>query len=480
MYGIFSHMGYTEFVKHLRYKSMYRENELFWGLGIEEETYLQFTQPLYVAAPIIKKCHTAERYSVKYFKSYKPTYSIAVNALFPDASGFFPIPFFMNAHAFNKMDMSGNHMTTYEKVPKPNPKFNGKTFFQELYTFIPKYYCCRPRLFSKVFNKSCIFDGDSIEFMTQNFYKATIRSSIKELCSSKQKLLETINTFLTQKNIHRERGLLMYPTENPGFVVNYTNPKNISMFNNGTYHINITLPTQLGAKDKNRLPLLIDSAKFKKDHQKYIRFIQWMEPFIIGIFGTSDPLSAVSPLYSKGSQRCAISRYIGISTYDTNSMPSGKIMTIPITQIRGSDKPFWWYRRYHENSGYVMLDELGMDINYRKHYNHGVEIRFLDWFPESMLKEVLEFYVFLADLSLDPMIQIPEEAIMNEDYNNLIVNMLKEGKGYTLPLATVLLYERVLGILILTSRPTINNVYASIFKTIRNKYKDGLCAGLML
>ena len=52
-------MGYTEFVKHLRYKSMYKENELFWGIGIEEETYLQFTEPLYVAAPIIKRCHVA-------------------------------------------------------------------------------------------------------------------------------------------------------------------------------------------------------------------------------------------------------------------------------------------------------------------------------------------------------------------------------------------------------------------------------------
>jgi hypothetical protein len=252
------------------------------------------------------------------------------------------------------------------------------------------------------------------------------------------------------------------------------------MFNNGTYHINITLPTELGARDTNRLPRLVDYKKFKSDHKKFIRLIQWLEPFIIGVFGSSDPLSAVSPLYSKGSQRCAVSRYIGLCTYDTNKMPTGKIMTIPVSEIRGNDTPFWWYKQYHSNSGYVMLDELGMDISFRKHYNHGVEIRFLDWFPESMLKEVLEFYVYLADLSLDPLVKMPDEAIMNEEFNNLVVNMLKEGKGYVLPLATIKLYERVLGVSIPTSRPNINGIYELIAKAMRNKYRYGLCAGLML
>jgi hypothetical protein len=63
-------MGYTELVKHMRYKSMYKQNELYWGLGIEEETYLQFTKPINVASSILTTCHAAERYSVKY---YSPT-----------------------------------------------------------------------------------------------------------------------------------------------------------------------------------------------------------------------------------------------------------------------------------------------------------------------------------------------------------------------------------------------------------------------
>lgn len=471
-------MGYSEFVKHLRYKSLYGENETFWGIGIEEETYLQFTKPVYVAAPIIRSSHAAERYSVRYFKTYKPGYNLAFDKLFTDASGFYPIPFFMNAHAFNKMDLSGNHMTTYAKIPKPNVKFNGTTFFEELNNFVPTYLCCKKNTFANIFNKSCIFDGDSIEFMTQNFYKTTVTRVVNELITSKTDLLDCINTFLKEKGIHKEKGLLEYPTENPGFIINYTNPGNISMFNNGTYHINITLPTALGSKDKNRLPGILNYRKFKTDHQKFIRFIQWLEPFVIGVFGTSDPLSKVSPLYSKGSQRCAVSRYIGLCTYDTNTMPIGKIVTVPISEIRGSHLPFWWYRKYHSDSGYVMLNEVGMDITFRKHYNHGVEIRFLDWFPESKLQSVLEFYVYLADLSLDPMIPMPDEAILSEPFNNLIVNMLKEGGDYVLPLSTVKIYERLLGISIEIA--SIKNVYEAIFDTIRNKYKDGLCAGLML
>ena len=53
-----------ELDKHKKYKTMYGSNELFWGIGIEEETYFQFTKPIQVATPIIRTCHKAERYSV--------------------------------------------------------------------------------------------------------------------------------------------------------------------------------------------------------------------------------------------------------------------------------------------------------------------------------------------------------------------------------------------------------------------------------
>jgi hypothetical protein len=200
----------------------------------------------------------------------------------------------------------------------------------------------------------------------------------------------------------------------------------------------------------------------------------------VGVYGTADPLSAVSPLYSKGSQRCAVSRYIGLCTYDTNAMPTGKILTVPVKDIRGSDQPFWWYKNFHSESGYNILDELGMDISFRKHYNHGVEIRFLDWFPESMLKGLMEFFVYLGDLSLDSEILLPDEAIMSEDYNNFLVGVLREGKDYVLSEKMVHIYEKLLGITIKTIRPTVSRIYEIISKEISTKYKNGICAKFML
>ena len=468
--------GFTELVKHIRYKSLYKPNELYWGIGIEEETYLQFTKPIYVATPIIRTCHKAERYSVKYYSSYHSSYIVAFAHLFPDASGCVPLPFFLNAHAFNAMDCSGNHVTTYKKVSKPNPNFSGTTFFQALSDFRPSGMCYTPKRFSEVFQKSCIFDGDTLEFMTQDFYKAKVGNVIQELVTCKKELLDSINSYLIEKKLHREKGLLMYPEVNPGFAVYYTNPKNVAMFNNGTYHINITLPTVLGEYDMQGVPKLLDYKAFMYDHMKFIRVIQWLEPFIIGFYGSKDPLSAVSSLYSKGSQRCALSRYIGIGSYDTLAMLPGKILTMPVEKIRGHDTGFWWYKTYHLQSGYAPLKELGMDINFRKHYNHGVEIRFLDWFPESELKGLMEFYVYLADASLSG--TMPLEAIMNEEWNNLVVGMLQEGKEYIVSRRTLEMYELLLGMSL--KEDTLENVFGQMCSELKKKYKKGLCAKYML
>jgi len=480
-------MGYTELVKHMRYKTMYRENEIYWGIGLEEETYLQFTKPIHVSAPILRNCHGAERYSVKYYSTYYPTYKKDFAKMFTDISGFYALPYFFNSHAFTKMDIHGNHATTYEKQPKPNPAFKGITFFEllEKDSSILSgcsgcFPCCSPKkeTFIEIFNKNCIFDGDSIEFMTQNFYKANINDVIKELIDSKKKFLESLNNFLITNKIFRDKGLLMYPTVNPGFAIFYSNPKNVTMFNNGTYHINITLPTVLGKADSNGIPCIINTKSFKENHRKFIRLIQWFEPIIIAVFGTKDPLSSVNEKYSKASQRCAVSRYIGIGTYDTEAMPSGKIVTIPVEEIRGSQTDFWWYKVYHANSAYIPLKELGMDISYRKHYNHGVEIRFLDWFPEELLKGLLEFYICLADASLER--NLSEEPIFSREWNHFLVTVLKEGAGMIMSSEMIHMYTSLLGIETTFSQGiTIPQFYEEVSRILGKKYKDGMCNKLM-
>ena len=452
---------------------MYKPNELYWGLGIEEETYLQFTKPIYVAAPIIRTAHAAERYSVKYYTTYDSTYKQAFAALFTDASGFYPLPYFFNGHCFTKMDTSGNHMTTYEKVPKPNPKFNGKTFFQQLEEFNRG---CK-KGFSKIFNDSCIFDGDTVEFMTQDFYKAKVPNVMNELIKAKAELLESINDYLVRTKTHRDKGLLMYPPVNPGFAVLYSNPKNITMFNNGTYHINITLPTMLGGPDENGIPRILDLPAFRLKHKIFIRLIQWLEPVIIAVYGTKDPFSAVSDRYSKASQRCAVSRYIGIGTYDTVAMTTGKIVTIPISEIPGTQTDFWWYKVYHKESGYRPLDELGMDICYRKHYNHGVEIRFLDWFPETMLKGLIEFYICLADLSLES--NMPENPIMSPIWNGFVVSVLRGGPDSKVSKEVLQVYSKMLKTSFINEL-TVSDMYNAISNILKTRYTNGLCNKCMI
>jgi hypothetical protein len=448
-----------------------------------------------VAAPILRTCHAAERYSVKYYTTYDSSYKDAFAAMFTDASGFYPLPFMINAHAFLKMDTHGNHKTTYEKVPKPNPKFTGKTLFERLESYTPKASsssCMRKstfRSFIDIFNENCVFDGDTIEFMTQNFYKAKVDDVVSELTVSKDKLLESMNMFLKETKTHRDKGLFMYPTCNPGFVIHYTNPKNVTMFNNGTYHINITLPTLLGERDRTGIPRIVNLKKFEADHRQYIRYIQWLEPFIIAMYGTKDPLSAVSDRFSKGSQRCAVSRYIGIGTFNTSAekMVTGKVVTVPIADIHGSGTDFWWYKVYHEKSGYVPLAELGMDISYRKHYNHGVEIRFLDWFPETMLKGLLTLYVRLADCSLANS-ELIEDPILNKGWNEFVVNMLENGKECKIPAETLAVYEKLFGCSLSSAfasasaeaGTSLEHAYYAIVGTLEEKYSNGQCSKLML
>lgn len=456
--------------KHKKYKNTYGSNELFWGLGIELETYFQFQKPIQVAAPILRTCHKAERYSVDYYKVYKPIYEEAFTKMFPDSSGCFPLPFFMNGHCLSKLDIHGLHSTSYEKVPKPNPKFAGKTLLDELNTF--------SAIFKDDYDLRYVFDGDTVEFMTLEFYKTTASRAIKELLSYKMKFLKELNRFLVERGLHKEKGVLVYPPRNPGFAVFYSNPKNVVMFNNGTYHINITLPSLLGAKGEDGEPTLAYPEVFKQQHRACIKLIQWLEPFLIAVYGTADPFSSVSAAFSKGSQRCAVSRYIGIGTYDTETMLEGKIMTMRVKDVAGSTNPYWWYTKYHKTSAYIPLEQIGMDINYRKHYSHGIELRIFDWFPEKNLEKVIEFLVYLCEAAI--LHAEPEQAVLSETWNSCVVGMLRDGGAFQIGDEIAALYERILGIELLGKKMNMIEAFEYIFKELKRKYKGGKLAKRLL
>lgn len=420
--------------KHSRYQNQYKSNDYFWGIGIENETYLQFSISNIMSAKDIYEKHTQERYSVNYFSGLNPEYKNLLKKLYPvtdsaqllanmkssdsEAQQMYDIPCFINAHTLQKTDISGNHETTYEKEPKPNPKFKGQTIHDVLCLTFPQYFQNRYKV-------NYMYDGDTIEFMTQNFYKTTVKNSIDELLKEKSLYLKAINKAFKKNNIFQRKGELSYPTRNEPFVSFMTNPHNITTFNNGTYHFNFTLPTQLNSAKKP-----VNQKLFVDQHKAAIRFIQYLEPLLIAIYGTPDPFSLVSDKYSAASQRCAVSRYIGIGTYNTETMLTGKVLAIDVEQALGFKKDYWWYTNYTKDSHYTPLTRIGVDINFNKHGTHGIEIRFLDWFPEEQLEPLMNFFVHVLDFSL--LHGLPTDPTICPIWNRLVVRMLKIGKSLEL------------------------------------------------
>lgn len=453
------------FEKHKKYKDKYGRMERFWGLGIEEETYFQFTKPLHVAAPICRTAHKPERYSVDYYKTFKEGYRKDIDVYFTDIQGFYDLPFFFNSHSFSKIDTSGNHALTYEKVPKPNRKYQGKSFFEKLQAW-------DPAVFTNEYERSFTFDGDTVEFITQDFYQTRIDDVILELTSHKERFLNSMNRYLVAQKIHREKGLFMYPPRNPGFAVFHSNPANVLMFNNGTYHINITLPTILDNDSQILLPQL-----FRKQHQSMIRLIQWLEPLLIAAYGTPDPLSQISSRYAKGSQRCAISRYIGVGTFDSETMPEGKMLQVERAKHPLETNPVWWYTRYHKGSAYLPLDRIGLDINYKKHYNHGIEIRFFDWFPADRLRDLLELIVYLGEHSYIGEIQA---CSVLESWNDTVLGVFQEGPQHRLSMAALASYEKIFRCELLGNAHTALDALSIITKSLKSRYRHSWLAKLFI
>ena len=147
--------------------------------------------------------------------------------------------------------------------------------------------------------------------------------------------------------------------------------------------------------------------KFTEQHKVYIQLIQSMEPLFISIYCTPDPFSYIKNqsnhnlLFSSSSHRCAVSRYISIGTYDTDTMIIGKLLTSKIETFKIATEPHGWYNKYYNDCAYTKLNKLGYDINFNKHFNHGVEIRFFDHIECSKtIKEILEFLIYLGDYAI--------------------------------------------------------------------------------
>jgi alanine dehydrogenase len=438
--------------KHMKYMDLYNVSNttLFWGLGIENETYLMLSD-LLPAAQFRKLIPKRERYSVNYFNNFKPEpFASTLSTLRSLDSITYPV--YINSHTFKSTDPHLQHRTLYDEEGNPNPAFTES--IHDILMRENAYY-------QKVYDKSFVFDGDSIEFITQNFYNTTVDQCVRELIHIKQEFQREIFPFFKEKGI----GAVQFPDHNYGLVTMLsTFKRNLLVCNNGTHHLNITLPTLL------QNGLILDKNAFARTHLTYINCIQMIEPLFVACYGTPDVLSMIDPAYSIGSLRVSLSRYISLQTFNTSSPVNGKLLLMP----KPADTAYWYNQL--KDSPYLINQTIGYDINFNKFKNHGVEIRFFEWFPEEYLIDVANFFVLLAQHSLTSD-TFPFQKI---NYNSILQGCVQKGFTYQLSITeSNQILEDLRLPLRMDSPVTAYELLSTMSDTLYDYYHDGEIVRLM-
>ncbi|WP_428229549.1 hypothetical protein [Flavobacterium sp.] len=407
----------------------------YWGIGLENETYLQFEESLIVSGEFIQEKIGFEKYSIDYRKCYKPE---SLSPILKKAFGLnenYTVSRMMNSHSLEKLDINYQHKTLSpvkplvdtengEVIAQPleNPEYLGKSIMELFLEDQP--YNIQSMITQR--NKtmgSVHFDGDSIEFVTKYFENRTIGESCKELKATKKLFLDKINESSVLN------GKLNFPDYNNGLNMFMTNQENLVLFNNGTYHFHITLPS---LTEDSRI---VDYNDFEKTHANAIYLLQWFEPFFIATLGSPDIMGVISDTYSLdkkftlGSMRNAMSRYIGVGTYN-KAMPKGKILTYNVDDFRKllkfeKEENIWWRDQIEADMEYEMLSEVGLDFNQEKMYQSGFEFRSFDEFPAEYLNDVLFAIILICEHSLNlPDVQWGHDSAA---WNNLVFKTLKMG-----------------------------------------------------
>jgi hypothetical protein len=590
-------------LKEKRYVDQFKKNDkIYWGLGIENETYIEFNKKKFYSGKYILNNIKRERYSFDYTKNYNDFSQIKDKLLAKifKEDKFYPITQMLNSHCFDKMDVGYNHRTTYTKNPKPNKYFNGTSILENWYDFNNEMLYIlggRDKTDSNIF-----FDGDTIEFITENFYKANASNVINELIERRNDFLTKLKIFMKNHALWSDFGDISFPYTHPGLNQFQTQPKNIVLFNNTTYHIHITLPTELNANAQ-----ILNNEKFINDHKKAITLIQWFEPYYITTLGSPDIFAIINDVlsnsnddiiehnasnasnaitltsgreishltqnkalhtfgFTKGSMRAALSRYIGVGTYNPEKMNRGKILTKSISEIRpiidkkisnsekikklqiiygkygeydtnefnnfintiksksikkkiehkfnkskrknniknnmgmnvsqnanlnsnlnanlnsitnttsNADKcNYWWFDQIKKKMDYDLpKDKMGLDINFNKHYQSGIEFRLLDGFPVKYLKSVIQSLLLICEHSLHLSNDEIHVASKSGTWNNIVYRSLHD--GYKTIISQEEKIDFILNINIsvplniLQYTSTLNDFYFAIMNELYNLY----------
>src|SRR6187402_1999453 len=409
-----------------------QNKKYYWGIGLENETYMQFEESLVVSGQFIQEKIGFEKYSIDYRKCYKPE---SLAPMLEKAFGLnenYTVSRMINSHSLEKLDINYQHKTlsavkplagsTETPQPLENPEYLGKSIMELFLEDQP--YNIQSMITQR--NKtmgSVHFDGDSIEFVTKYFENRTIADSCKELKATKKLFLDKINESSVLN------GKLNFPDYNNGLNMFMTNQENLVLFNNGTYHFHITLPS---LTEDSRI---VDYDEFDKTHSNAVYLLQWFEPFFIATLGSPDIMGVISDKYSLdkkftlGSMRNAMSRYIGVGTYN-KAMPKGKILTYKVDDFRKllkfeKEENIWWRDQIEVDMEYELLSEVGLDFNQEKMYQSGFEFRSFDEFPAEYLNDVLFSIILICEHSLNlPDVQWGHDSAA---WNNLVFKTLKMG-----------------------------------------------------
>lgn len=399
------------------------KQKYYWGIGLENETYMQFKESMIVSGGFIQEKIGCERYSIDYRKCYRSGVlaSVLENGLDKDKN--YRVSRMMNSHSLDKIDLNYQHKTIASiNPPVDNPEYLGKSILENFLESQPYNIWS---MFTQKTNPmgSVNFDGDSIEFVTKYFENRTISDSCDELAATKKLFIDKINeSGVLNGNLH-------FPDYNTGFNMFLSNQENIVLFNNGTYHFHITLPT---LTENSRI---VDYPAFEAKHANAIYLLQWFEPLFIATLGSPDIMQVISKKrglnhqFAGGSMRNAMSRYTGVGTFN-KVMAKGKILTYQVEEFRKllrfeKEENIWWRDQVESDFDYELLSDIGLDFNQEKMYQSGFEFRSFDEFPASYLPDLLQAIITICEHSLNvPNVPWCHDSVV---WNNLVFKSLKYG-----------------------------------------------------
>lgn len=403
--------------------STHQNTKIYWGIGLENETYLQFENSLEVSGTFVQEKIGCERYSIDYRKCYQSGCLAPVLEAGFDKNKTYTVTRMINSHSLDKIDLNYHHRTVAMTNPLvDNPAFLGKSILEVFLEGQP--YNIKSMLTQKNNPMGSVnFDGDSIEFVTKYFENRTITESCNELKATKQLFIDKIN----ESEVLGEK--LHFPDYNSGLNMFMSNQENIVLFNNGTYHIHLTLPT---LTENSRI---VDYPAFDSVHSNAIYLLQWFEPLFIATLGSPDIMAVISQKhnlkekFAMGSMRNAMSRYTGVGTYN-KSMAKGKILTYQVEEFRKllkfeKEENIWWRDQIEHALDYDLLSDIGLDFNQEKMYQSGFEFRSFDEFPIAYFKDVLLAILLICEHSLHlPDVMWGHDSVV---WNNLVFKSLRDG-----------------------------------------------------